>query len=199
MPAIIRLISSVDSRCPKPGIADGSVKSPAFSASPTKSRIAGSAVHTRRSAARVSSAGTPLRRNAVMSVSALIDSIGGRLSMSKSGSAFCAASALCSLTSGFASAGGSASAFATSRLRRDQRARKSSSVIVISISAARERLGILPVALALEELPLDMVLGDERRNDLLNRLRHRHLLHQIGGAFGKTFAFRRIGRDGHQP
>ena len=65
--------SSVTRADRNPGIAFGSVKSQAFSASPTKSRIAGSAVHARRSAARVKSAGTPARRNARMSVPAVIE------------------------------------------------------------------------------------------------------------------------------
>jgi len=62
---------------PKPGMAFGSLKSQAFSASPTKSRMAGSALQARRSAARLNSLGTPLRRKAAMSVAASIDSIGG--------------------------------------------------------------------------------------------------------------------------
>src|SRR4051812_45915858 len=178
MRAIMRLTSSVDSSGPKPGIAAGSVKSHAFSASPTKSRIAGSVVHTRRSAARVSSAGTPARRNAAMSVSALIDSSGGKLARSNSGSAVGFASGFGSSIAGSA-VRGSASAFPISRLRRDQRARKSSSVIVISVTAPSQRFRILTVALTLEERTLDVVFGDEGRNDLANGFRHRHLLDQI--------------------
>jgi hypothetical protein len=48
-----------------------------FSERPTKSRIAGSANQARRSAARVSSTGTPAARNARMSEPASIASIGG--------------------------------------------------------------------------------------------------------------------------
>ncbi len=66
-------------------MAFGSVKSQAFSARPTKSRIAGSAVHTRRSAARVSSCGTPGERKARMSVAEVIDSSDGSLVRSNSG------------------------------------------------------------------------------------------------------------------
>src|SRR4051812_4462165 len=48
-----------------------------------KSRMAGSLVQARRRARRVRSAGTPDRKNAVTSVSATIDSMGGRLVVSK--------------------------------------------------------------------------------------------------------------------
>ena len=74
---------SVASSGPNPGMAVGSVKSHWFSAMPMKSRIAGSVVQTRRSAALVNSAGTPDCRNARMSLSAVMDSIGGRLAGSK--------------------------------------------------------------------------------------------------------------------
>src|ERR1043165_2312841 len=192
----MRRISSVDSSGPNPGIAFGSVKSQAFSDSPTKSRIAGSDVHTRRSAARVSSTGTPSRRNAVTSVSALIDSSGGRGAGSNAGVAGVFATAAGAASVAF----GGATVFtaSASRLRRDQRFRKSSSVIVVTVAAARQRLGVLAVALTLEELPLDMVLGNESRHDLADRFRHRDLLDQIGGAFGKALAFGRIGRDGDE-
>ena len=53
------LMSVPGGSAPNPGIAVGSVKSQSFSASPLKSRIAGSAAHARRSAARASSVGTP--------------------------------------------------------------------------------------------------------------------------------------------
>ena len=77
---------SVSSSGPKPGIAPGSLKSHWFSAMPMKSRMAGSLVHALRSAARVSSGGTPARRNAMMSVSAAIESMGGRLARSNGSS-----------------------------------------------------------------------------------------------------------------
>ena len=70
---------------PKPGIALGSVKSQAFSESPTKSRMAGSAVHARRSAARVSSGGTPGIRKARTSLADVIESSEGSLLKSNAG------------------------------------------------------------------------------------------------------------------
>src|SRR5690348_17481050 len=62
---------------PKPGIAEGSLKSQPFSTSPTKFLIAGSLVQARRSAARVSSGGTSGRRKAATLESAPIESSGG--------------------------------------------------------------------------------------------------------------------------
>jgi hypothetical protein len=64
--------SSVISSGPKPAIAPGALKSHAFSESPMKSRIFGSAAQARRSAARVNSSGTPEARKARISVSAEI-------------------------------------------------------------------------------------------------------------------------------
>jgi len=49
---------------PKPAIAPGALKSQEFSDRPTKSRIAGSNDHTRRSAARAKSSATPVSRKA---------------------------------------------------------------------------------------------------------------------------------------
>ena len=66
-------------RLPKPGMVSGLVKSQSFSCSPTKSRIAGSLIQARRSAARDSDTGTPGLRKSRMSVPAVIDSTGGRL------------------------------------------------------------------------------------------------------------------------
>ena len=64
---------------PKPAIAPGALKSHEFSDRPTKSRIAGSNDHTRRSAARVKSSGTPVSRKARILDSAPTDSIVGKL------------------------------------------------------------------------------------------------------------------------
>ena len=75
----MRSSSGVSSSDPKPGTLSGLAKSHWFSAIPTKSRIVGSATHTRRSAARVSSSGTPGARNARMSLVEVIDSIGGKV------------------------------------------------------------------------------------------------------------------------
>src|SRR4051794_41190327 len=91
----------------------------------------------------------------------------------------------------FGAAGFSASA--TSRFRRDQRLRKSSSVIVISVAAPRQRLRILAVAFPFEERTLDMVLGNEGRNDLADCCRHRDLLDQIAFALRKSLALCGIG------
>src|SRR5258707_9945383 len=73
----------------------------------------------------------PWRRNAVTSVAAVIESIGGKLE--RSTSAFAGSSAVTGdagfgVSAVWAGAGASAATFA-SRLRRDQRARNSSSLI----------------------------------------------------------------------
>lgn len=57
--ATIALISTSGPIVPKPGMLFGSLKSQSLSCSPLKSRIAGSVVQARRSAARRNSAGTP--------------------------------------------------------------------------------------------------------------------------------------------
>ena len=77
---------------PKPGMALGSLKSHWFSAIPMKSRMAGSLAQALRKAARVNSAGTPLRKNATMSVSPAIDSMDGRLAGSNGASGAAVAS-----------------------------------------------------------------------------------------------------------
>src|ERR1700719_1904565 len=66
-------------------MAVGSLKSHWLSAMPRKSRIAGSADQALRSAARVNSGGTSACRYWRISLSATIDSIGGRLAGSKAG------------------------------------------------------------------------------------------------------------------
>ena len=120
--------SGVPRNAPKPGMALGSVKSHAFSASPTKSRIVGSADQARRSAARLSSAGIPLRKNSVMSVAAVIESTEGNFDRSISGSE--AASAVSGDAAAVCPGGdGACSAALDSCLRRDQRLRNSSSLI----------------------------------------------------------------------
>ena len=58
---------------PNPGIESGALKSQEFSDRPTKSRIAGSALQARRRAARLSAAGTPRCRKALMSELAVIE------------------------------------------------------------------------------------------------------------------------------
>jgi hypothetical protein len=78
------LMSSPASSGPKPAMAPGSVKSHWFSAMPMKSRMAGSLVQARRSAALVSSAGTPDCRKARISLAAVMLSSGGRLARSMS-------------------------------------------------------------------------------------------------------------------
>ena len=180
-------ISSVGRSGPKPGIASGALKSQAFSESPTKSRIAGSAAQARRSAAWVSSAGTPRARNARMSVPASIDStrrqargIEGlrcRLAVAAPLAGARASSPARATPAGgaAASAAGSGARFAVSCLRRDQRDRKCSFSLTrrLVLTRARppaERLRIGAIALALEERPLDVMLGDERRHHLLDRL-----------------------------
>src|SRR5215467_4899841 len=64
-------------REPNPGTPPSALKSHEFSDRPMKSRIAGSAVQARRSAARVSSGGTSGARKALMSEPDPIDLIGG--------------------------------------------------------------------------------------------------------------------------
>src|ERR1700720_4072333 len=66
-------------------MAAGSLKSHWLSAMPRKSRMAGSAVQELRNAARVNSGGTSACRYWRISLSATIDSIGGRLAGSKAG------------------------------------------------------------------------------------------------------------------
>jgi hypothetical protein len=75
--ATIRRNSGLSSSEPNPGTSSGLVKSHWFSAGPTKSRMVGSVTHARRSAARVSSSGTPRARNARTSLVAVMASIGG--------------------------------------------------------------------------------------------------------------------------
>jgi hypothetical protein len=73
-----RRAASLERVGPKPGTPSGALKSQAFSASPMKLRIAGSADQARRSAARASSTGTPGCRKTRMSVLASIVSMGGK-------------------------------------------------------------------------------------------------------------------------
>src|SRR5713226_7562305 len=102
----------------------------------------------------------PWRRNAVTSVAAVIESIGGKLE--RSNSAFAGSSAVTGdagfgVSAVWAGAGASAATFA-SRLRRDQRARNSSSLIRAHLhhdaAAPAPRIGAAP--LALDELPFDV-------------------------------------------
>ena len=84
-PATMERNSGVSWSDPKPGTLSGLAKSHWFSAMPTKSRIVGSDTQTRRSAARVSSSGTPGARKARISLIAVIDSIDGKVAGSNSG------------------------------------------------------------------------------------------------------------------
>src|SRR5918994_2232448 len=52
-------------------------------------------------------------------------------------------------------------------------------------AAAAERFGVGPVALALVELPLDVVFHDELRNQVANGLGHRHRVDQVIACLGK--------------
>src|SRR6266849_9648058 len=123
---------------------------------PMKSRILGSVTHTRRRAARVSSAGTPGARKGRMSVDAVIDSIDGSAERSTAGGEGSAAAspraagsdadvlrnddvsdgtdasagALASALDSRGSLGGVSRASAASRLRRVQRDRKPSGPVM---------------------------------------------------------------------
>jgi len=115
---------------PNPGTPSGAVKSQAFSASPTKSRIAGSAIQARRSAARATAAGTPDARKGLRSVAPLIDSIGG----SGISAAVTRTAGASGAVSPSVSCGGSRFAgcgAAAARFRRDQRARKSAAPLTV--------------------------------------------------------------------
>src|SRR6516162_8696504 len=116
-----------------------------------KLRMAGSVVQTRRSAARVSSNGTPGARKALMSEAPSIDSIGGRGAGARAstvvGEAGFARSA--TLGGGFFSASDCAAAL---RFRLDQRARKDSSPLIAppdlpSLSCQSLRIGAVALAL----------------------------------------------------
>ena len=80
-----RPTSSVGASGPKPGMDVGSVKSHWFSARPMKSRMAGSTVQARRSAALVNSAGTPAAKNARMSLPDVMVSMSGSAGSSGAG------------------------------------------------------------------------------------------------------------------
>ena len=167
---------------------------------PTKSRIAGSAVHARRSAARVSSAGTPGCRKARMSVPPRSNSIDGRLreierrfGLSRRARRCAAAAARqasrpcrrgSSRRSGRQLVGLAPHACGATSASGNRPARSSSSSSR-SRTAPRQRFRIGAIALALEERLLDMMLGDERRQRPSRiALRHRHRLDQIVAGFG---------------
>src|SRR5262249_49942199 len=144
--------SSVISNGPKPRIAFGAVKSQAFSDSPTKSPIFGSAAPPRRSAARVSSAGAPGARRGRISRAAGIVAIGGGFGGSNvvsDGSGAPGSPGAASLSvrrsspdSALAGSGTGtladfiASASSASRFRRDQRAMKFSGSLIVAPSAS---------------------------------------------------------------
>src|SRR5215831_8594441 len=62
--------------------------------------------------------------------------------------------------------------------------------------APRQRLRIRAASLALDELSVDVVLGDEVFNRLAQHLRHGHRFDEIGGGFGESFSLGGIGGDG---
>src|SRR5437899_11954498 len=134
--------------------------------------MAGSASQARRSAAVLSSVGTPSARKARISVSAAIDSTGGRSlgSTARAGGITCAAPTVGASLLGVAASGAapmSASVFAAaaSCLRRDQRRKKPSGSLIFGVlrdgAVPPERFRVGAVALALMERPLDVILGDE--------------------------------------
>src|SRR5262245_24767915 len=109
--------------------------------------MAGSDDQARRSAARFSASGTPVRMNAVTSVSELIDSMGGRLSPSNFGNGAVSGAEATPPGSLFAtgSAGGlpAASVFSVrspaSCLRRDQRLKKLSGSFIYDPPLSTDR------------------------------------------------------------
>src|SRR6185437_13097713 len=125
---------------PKPAAAPTALKSQALSERPTKSRTAGSVDQARRSAAGLTSAGTPAARNGWRSDPGPIESREGKQAGSNGGST--------SLATGVAKAAGASSAArswlgwrlsggAAARLRRAQRARKDSeSAIAVPVLRA---------------------------------------------------------------
>ena len=194
---------------PKPGIPSGSLKSQAFSSSPTKSRMAGSAAQARRSAARVRVSAA--RRSAemrVMSVSARdrIDRWQARRDRIPARRRVrCGA---VSRLLRFRAAGrrnrfacfGSSSAFAglalAARPALEEIFRLAHLRSSVSAAAPRQRFGVGAVALALHECALDMVLGHEGRN------RVAATVSGIGtgstrsfAGFRQALAFGRIGGD----
>src|SRR5262245_37269930 len=129
----MRLRSRLGLRSPKPATPSGPATSQKFSFGPLKSRIAGSTDQARRRAACLSADGTPLRIKALMSLPALIDSIGGRLAASSSGIGDVAAATSGDLTLAAAAGLTACAVFVffgcdfsspASRLRRDQRLMK---------------------------------------------------------------------------
>ena len=86
-------------------------------------------------------------------------------------------------------------------LRRDHRDRKLSGSLIRRPFAPRAAgvpatSGSARSRLRLKNASLDMVLGDERRNHVAHRFRHRHRLDEIVAGLGQAFAFGRIG--GHR-
>ena len=139
-----------------------------------------------------------------MSVSAVIDSMEGRVSGSNGGvvvlrpvlskippSSFKRSVAAASSFPGFSTKGAaegatvgtvSSRSSAAACLRRDQRVRKfsgSSFFRSFRAAAARHCLRIGAVALTPVYRMLDMVLGNKGFDDLLHRFRHRHRVHEI--------------------
>jgi len=185
-------LSPVSCSGPKPGIVAGLVKSHWFSAMPMKSRITGSLTQARRSAATVNSAGTPDRRNRLISVRAVIEAIEGRSVGSNIGVAVvsipAASSSLAELVAAVpdgAAGRGSSVLFlrdSDACFNRDQRDTKFSCSLIFGpffVAAAAEGRRRGPLTASLVERALDMVLGDEMINRLGDDGRHRHGFHQI--------------------
>src|SRR5215831_12398950 len=59
----------------------------------------------------------------------------------------------------------------------------------------RQRLRIRAASLALDELSLDVVLGDEVFNHLAQHLGHGHRFDEIGAGFGESLSLGGIGGD----
>src|SRR5262245_56209414 len=89
----------------------------------------------------------------------------------------------------------------SARFRRDQRRRKFCEPVIPLLPTATRpasapwRPRLAAVALALEELALAMVFGDEGLNRLGDRSRHRHGLDQVAARLRIGLALGRIGRD----
>src|SRR3954447_8460716 len=153
-----------------------------------KSRIAGSLVQALRRATCVSSGGTPARKKAVMSVSATIESMGGRLVVSKGISARFGTTAR--------SVSGNSSAPSSEDLavcfNRAQRSNElSRSLTGISVGPIATDCALL-TARPFDERTLDIMLSDEPAENLSDFQWHRNGLDQIAASIRKRLAFSRI-------
>src|ERR1700733_8860212 len=169
----------------------GSLKSHWFSAIPMKSRMAGSLAQALRKAARVNSDGTPLRKNAMMSVSPTIDSMEGRLAGSKGASGM----AIASEPAEAASISSCAFAACFNRAQRDNGF--SCSLIAYNPCRILKRW-CLSIALPFDEGPLHMMGSNEPVDNVSDFRGHRHRFNQIAPGIRKRFPLCRICRDGQQ-